>query len=891
MNSTQIGAINIAQWNARGFRNHVREFYQFMSDNAIQVACICETNFDQCDIAPSNPEYSLYRLDRTTSSVRSGGVAMIVRKEISHKLLAVPNTEILETFGIEIELSNNTFIRIFTAYLPGGTSHNEINQHYSNDLKKLIHHRQSYFIFGDFNSRHRLWYCSASNLAGRILYNLHQNSNILIQHPQEHTYFPADSTRQSSMLDLAVTNGLHQIVDTNTFPSSSDHNIVTYTIETDHTLQTQNARLIPCFKAANWQKYQDIVNQKIIDLQLNISSPYESTELLDEAINNFSEVLLDAQRQSVPLVSPNKYGIIITNEIKTMITSRNTLVRQSQRNRQQRPFLRTQINYLNSLIQLEITKLENKNFNSMISTFTNDNNNQQLWRTQKFLKNRRQFMPPLKINGQTLITPREKSNALAAQFVDNHTNPLSDHNVSFTNHVNSKVNRFLNNATPSVQEPTDQAEITEIARSLKNSKAPGLDKIHNRLIKMLPPMGFLYLAFIVNSCLHLSHFPSPWKHAKVIGIRKPGKPAHSPSSYRPISLLSSLSKVLERVILHRLNNHIYNNNIIPSQQHGFRPHHSTTTQLNRLTTHIKSALNNKLSTGLVSLDIEKAFDRTWHNGLVYKLICIKTPHYITKIIHSFLQNRTFQVYVNNQLSETHQINFGVPQGSVLSPTLYNIFTHDIPTTTNTEIALYADDTAVYCTSRFSKFIIKNLERAVRRINAHFRRFKMSMNESKTQVIFFTNRRTKQLPHRNFEAVDTEIEWSNNIKYLGLTLDRKLKFKDHITNSLTKINAATRILYSLINRKSRLNQNSKILLYKTALRPIITYACPVYSTIAKTHINKLQVCQNKLLKMGLDVPWYTRTSEIHQTSNTETIPEFINKLTNSFNNRLQFMGPD
>lgn len=165
----------------------------------------------------------------------------------------------------------------------------------------------------------------------------------------------------------------------------------------------------------------------------------------------------------------------------------------------------------------------------------------------RFLKNRRNQIPPFKVNGATLLTNEEKSNALADNFVLNHTNPLANTDITHTRFVNNSVNRFMRNCDDSRQEIDliSTSETERIIKGLKTSKSPGLDKIHNSLLKNLPPSAILLLTMIMNACLKLSYFPTQWKHAKVIAIRKPNKPATNPSSYRPISLLSSISKILE----------------------------------------------------------------------------------------------------------------------------------------------------------------------------------------------------------------------------------------------------------------------------------------------------------------------------------------------------------
>jgi hypothetical protein len=215
----------------------------------------------------------------------------------------------------------------------------------------------------------------------------------------------------------------------------------------------------------------------------------------------------------------------------------------------------------------------------------------------------------------------------------------------------------------------------------------------------LPPRGINFLTFIINSCLKLDYFPPRWKHAKVVPIPKHGKDLSKPDSFRPISLLCSLSQILERVVLNRINKHIELENIIPEEQHGFRQKFSTTKQLTKLIISAKENMDNKKSTGLVMLDVEKAFDRVWHAGLLHKMINLNFPQYLTCMVSNFLQDRSFHVDVNGAQSHTYDIPFGVPQGAVLSPTLYNIYyTHDIPKSPKTKLALFADDTAFYSSS-------------------------------------------------------------------------------------------------------------------------------------------------------------------------------------------------
>ncbi|GFV25528.1 RNA-directed DNA polymerase from mobile element jockey [Trichonephila clavipes] len=166
----------------------------------------------------------------------------------------------------------------------------------------------------------------------------------------------------------------------------------------------------------------------------------------------------------------------------------------------------------------------------------------------------------------------------------------------------------------------------------------------------------------------------------------------------PISLLPVLSKITEKIIQKRLCQYLNDNDILIPQQHGFRVGLSTSHQLLRVVGYIKAGFQNRKSTGAVFLDIQKAFDRVWHVGLLYKLIKINTPPHLTKLISSFINNRSFSVKVNNTHSTNRRIIAGTPQGSSISSILFNIYVNDIPRTSQSTICMFADDTAILAQS-------------------------------------------------------------------------------------------------------------------------------------------------------------------------------------------------
>jgi hypothetical protein len=210
----------------------------------------------------------------------------------------------------------------------------------------------------------------------------------------------------------------------------------------------------------------------------------------------------------------------------------------------------------------------------------------------------------------------------------------------------------------------------------------------------------------------LSHFPNPWKEAKIITLPKPGKDPKFPQNLRPISLLPTTGKLFEKEILKFVQKHIEEKGLLNASQFGFRARDSTTLQCMRLTDHVTLKFNNKMSTVAEFLDIEKAFDTTWHHGLLYKLCKLKFSTNVIKLLGSFISQRKFRVSVEGEMSRPREMQAGVQQGSVLSPTLFTLYINDAPQTRGVHLALFADDTCLYARDRKEGFIVRKLQRGL-----------------------------------------------------------------------------------------------------------------------------------------------------------------------------------
>lgn len=493
----------------------------------------------------------------------------------------------------------------------------------------------------------------------------------------------------------------------------------------------------------------------------------------------------------------------------------------------------------------------------------------------------------VKIPGRQVYDDRDKANCLAEIFKGAHTITANfkHHNDGVVKSTVHSFNTFAALSYPTINISVE--EVQSIIKSLKPFKAPGPDTIQNILLKNLPKSAVAWLTSTFNKCIELSYWPSSFKLAKIIPILKAGKQPTDPKSYRPISLLNSLGKILEKIIHKRLIAIVEEKKLLPDYQFGFRRGHSTTHQAARIKQHIVYNKHHKKSTGMVPLDIEKAFDSIWHDGLIYKLINMKIPSYLVRMINAFIRNRRFAVHVNNSTSSQINMPAGLAQGTCISPILYALYVADMPLVKQTNVALYADDTAVYTSAKQTKTIINRLNVSFYELQKYFDQWKIKINATKTQAILFPfdNKRKRQPSFPLKNGLHTN-EFSRAVKYLGITFDSKLIFDEHINNSIVRANKCFRALYPILAPHSQLSISNKELIFTSVIRPILTYGCQVWSSAATSHLNKFQIIQNKIIKTIFNLHRRTPTVMLEKITGICPFYKLIDSLNVNFRQNCQ-----
>ena len=407
-------------------------------------------------------------------------------------------------------------------------------------------------------------------------------------------------------------------------------------------------------------------------------------------------------------------------------------------------------------------------------------------------------------------------------------------------------------------------EITKTLQKCRNRSAPGEDQISYFILKNLDRENLSNIALIYNSCLKTGYFPNAWKQAKVVMLPKPGKDLTKPTSYRPISLLPAMGKIFERIVASRLSAFLEKVDYFDENQAGFRKKRSTVDQLFKLSQSVSTALKKHKKAVGVFLDVEKAFDAVWLEGLKYKLGRpeIGIPTKMIRLLSSFLTNRHLRVHQNSAISNKIELKAGTPQGSALSPLLFIFYVNDTPKPPpGVLISKFADDMAAWAIQKQEKRAEKLIQKHLDSLSEWCNKWKIKLNPSKTQVGLFTNSNNTKEITLNLGRVPLTV--SNEIKFLGQTFDRKLTWRHHIDNVRHRMWLRINAIKAISGRNLGMQSKTLIHLYKMWIRPIALYGAPAYYSAAKTHINKIQVIQNSALRIALRRTRRTHIEDLHQ----------------------------
>ena len=862
--------LKVICWNSHSLRNKFTELSILIDRLSIDIILISESWLTE-DMTFNFPGYSSYRSDRLR-----GGVAIFIRSSIPHFGFTKIQLDYAESCTISINI-DNVAVKLSSIYCSPSATRAKSKAFFQRVLSQTGPH----VVAGDFNCKHSEWNNSTSDRKGSDLLSSLNDLNYTVLKPDEPTLYPYNGN--PSIVDFVVCKSFTSLSRIKVLNElSSDHLPLLFTLHGATSRQeADNLNL----SKVNWPKFRQLVESNCHSLH---SALLTSHSLIDSTVDSISSIISSALNCSAPRKKAFLLRYKYSHAVNTLVKNRNHFRNLYKRSRD--PAFKSSVNLLNKMIRQQVFVEKKSTFEDKLSSLTFKDNS--LFRFAKSLKRKNSSIPPLTDSTGPHYSDEDKANAFARSFQESF-NAVQNSHSKFDNEVNTSI-QLLTATNLSPDDLISDGEVKFVMQALNTRKAYGHDKIPNCALKVLSgsPQFASLCSNLFNSCLRLSYFPKSWKIAKIMPIPK-GKPnCRSPDDFRPISLLSCLGKCFEKIILAKLNDFEFDNNIFIKQQCGFRPQHSTIHQVLRITENISFGFNNNKSTGMVMLDLRRAFDSVWHDGLLHKLIQHNYPNHLIKLLQSFLHDRTAFVVCQSACSITFKVTSGVPQGSLLSPHLFNLFLNDIPIPAKGHLALYADDTAYFVQYPWKnlKSIKSELTKTASNLQNYFHDWKIKLNESKTEFIVFT-KSTKMIQKIKNDTIafnGETFDWKDSIKYLGVVLDKKLNFKHHIDYSIGKASAASfSSLYCLLSRNSHVSIDSKWRIYKSYIRPIITYASPIFANAAACHLKKLQLFQNKMLRMISDIRWYDfkSVSEIHDSAKIPLISSFISKLTANFYSKI------
>ena len=458
------------------------------------------------------------------------------------------------------------------------------------------------------------------------------------------------------------------------------------------------------------------------------------------------------------------------------------------------------------------------------------------WKTLKqFIKpDQTNIIPPLNKDGLIYSDEIDKANILNNYFTEQTL--LDDSQASLPQTMTTPTyNLDSLSITPE--------EVEQTLKSLPLGKAAGHDLINNRLLKELAqPLSFP-LCDLFNFSLSSGKVPKIWKQANVSPIHKKNDPSDV-SNYRPISLLSTVGKVLEKIVHKYVFNFFRDNNVITTLQSGFVPGDSTVNQLIDIYNTFCKALDEGKEVRAVFCDISKAFDRVWHKGLLFKLKSAGVTGSLLTWFSDYLNDRKQRVVLPGVSSSLTSVKAGVPQGSILGPLLFLLYINDIVEDINSSIRLFADDTSLYIIVDNPFQAAEQLNSDLQKIHRWAAKWLVTFNPGKSESMLLSRKHNKPF-HPPVLMDQSQITEVKSHKHLGVIFSNDCTWHENLELIKSKAWKRINVMRKL---KFELDKKSLQTIYFSFIRPLLEYADVVWNNCAQYESNELEKIQNEAARI-------------------------------------------
>lgn len=825
---------SILQWNVRGVKNKIDELKLLITQVVPECICLQETKLslnDELNISGFNSYLKSVEGERS-----HGGVAILVNSQIPSYGVNLDTN--LQAVAISVNLHKK--VTVCSIYLP------PLDEVSREDILNVIEQLpKPFLLLGDFNAHSNLWYDDRECGRGKTIEKIILENDVALLDKDSYTFF-SEAHKSFTHIDLSLCSvdlltefewSVHDDL------MGSDHYPIL--IKSERSQQQLEGRPKWILHKADWAKFRDLVIPK---------KQIEVFDSIDEGTDYFTSLILDAANRTIPKSKGllKRLSIPWWNEkCKEAIRKRKSALRKFSRCMSEQNY----INYkkLKAEARRIIRQSKRESWQSFISSISSKDNIKQVWQKINLLKHKSISNPltVLKNGNQMCDNPVDIANCIGQRlaFVSSEAScdarflEYKHENESQINFGNDDGERFDYNKSLTMVE-------LEAALAQTSDSAPGPDGIHYQMIKNLGNEAKHFLIDLYDMILLIGKVPSMWKLAHIIPILKPGKDPLDVGSYRPIALTSCLCKLFERIINRRLVWYLEKNNKIDKAQSGFRKGRSTIDSLVALETEIHDAFVKKHYLLTVFYDLEKAYDTCWKHLILKELYAMGLRGYLPLVIRDFLQNRKFRVLVGKEMSREYSQDMGVPQGSVLSVTVFSVAINTIIEVINNWLSksLYVDDFRM-AYSHDSLHVAKNrIQSCLNKVYEWTTRTGFRFSQQKTEVMVFTRKRGIYNDPELWLG-PTQLRVVKETKFLGMIFDSKLNWIPHLKMLKLKCLKAMNIMKIIAYHNQGTDTKTLMRIYRALIRSKLDYGCQVYGTASPTALKMLDSVHHQALRIA------------------------------------------
>ena len=840
------GFFTFCNWNINSLAKD--DFYRINIIEALNSTCdydiisLCETSLNDTVTLPDVMlEHYTFIPKNNPLNVKHGGVGVFYKNTLPIKVRNDLSFD--ETIVLELKFGRNFF---FFTVLYRSPAHNSGSPQFDNfllnfrNLYETIKNENPYTVFftGDFNGHSQFWWNKGdTNLEGSEIEEMTSTLG-LTQLINEPTNF--EPNKNPSCIDLIFTDQPNTVLDSGTKPSPDNychHQLI-------YCRMNFNIPAPPPFLRKIW-KYDRadvrLIKRAIAEfpwrqhLSSNPNPNWQVTFFTEKILNIMSNYIPNEIIKIRPRDPP-----WITPALKTMLNRQNRLYKKFKRHRF-KPVDKIRVDNFNDECMNVIREAKESYLVNIGGKLADPNCSQKTyWKVLNKILNKCKApkIPPLLVNNRFISNCKEKAIEFAT-FFSEQCKPLINNSTlpNFNFITNARLDRIL----------ISDHEIITLIRGLEVGKANGPDEISANMLLICDETIVIPLKIIFENILLTGIYPDMWKSANIVPIHKKND-KQIIKNYRPISLLPICSKILEKLIFNHLYSYFSTNKLITKNQSGFRSGDSTTNQLIELVNVIHKSFDKRGSYEVrsVFLDISKAFDKVWHEGLIFKLKQNGLCGSLLTLIENYLDGRNQRVVLNGSSSTFFPIKSGVPQGSVLGPLLFLIYINDLEKHIKSKIKFFADDTMIFSVVHDPLLTANELNHDLHMINCWAHQWKLDFNPdiNKQAVEVLFSHKSKKPTHPPLFFNGAEVLRVNEHKHLGLILDSKLSFFEHVNE---KIKIARKGVGVLKYFSSYLPIKTLDIIYKLFIRSLLDYCDVIYHIPSSSGIFNLSISLHSLME--------------------------------------------